>query len=76
MIITKSVSVELTPELVAEAFCEMNASEQAAMFEHIYTLSQRWAGTFAYQMQTVVEMGGASGNARTIMVQIGEAAHE
>ena len=77
MIMTRSVTIELTPQLTAQAFCEMDAQQQAEFFDEVAHISNRWGvGKFAYQMHTVIEMGEARECAKIIMRQIGEAACE
>lgn len=43
MEITKTFDIQLTPEQVAELFCEMDAADQAKFFNEIERLSKQWA---------------------------------
>ena len=42
MIMTRSVTIELTPQLTAHAFCEMDAQQQAEFFNEVAHISNRW----------------------------------
>ena len=77
MIMTRSVTIELTPQLTAHAFCEMDAQQQAEFFNEVAHISNRWGiDKFAYQMNTVVTLGGLTDVGEKIMREIGEAAGE
>ena len=44
MSIQRTVNVTITPQEMAEAFCEMFGEEQAAFFAAIKPISEQWPG--------------------------------
>lgn len=53
MIKNIEVELKLTPQELAEEFCEMGDYEQAIFFESIYNHTKKWDSSFALQMQYV-----------------------
>lgn len=62
----------LTIEEVAEAFCEMDSTEQAAFFNTVYATTSDWAVPFCFQLQMITDDPVLDEGGRSIMRQIGE----
>lgn len=62
------VEIELTPEILAKAFWEMNAQDQALFFEELTTIATTW--DFIIQMCNMNDY--ASDASKFLMKQIAE----
>lgn len=72
MEITKTFDIELTPEQVAELFCEMDAADQAKFFNKVGRLSADWgAGMFEQQMAAVSKHDSLDTDGDKVMGVIG-----
>lgn len=69
--ITKQVPVKLTPEDVAQMFCEMDSNEQARFFNEIAETVKGWDQPFSFQLQAVTDKPELTSQARNVMAQIG-----
>ena len=70
--------IEITPELVAELFANMDAGEQARFFNHIDTVASTWgidADLLPFQMQAITDDDGLTLAGRRVMQMIGEYSH-
>ena len=71
--------VELTPEVLAEQFAEMYASDQARFFNHIDKVASKWSDEGSYflpfQLQSVTDDNGLTLAGRRVMQWIGEYSH-
>jgi hypothetical protein len=75
MIVTKTLEIELTPELLADAFCEFDTEEQALFFNEVARLAELWpGGSFMGQMSRVGTDRALMKRGRTAMEIIGEGA--
>jgi len=69
------VEIALTTQELAEQFCSMKDAEQAEFFSHIGEIVATWtagAGSFAMQLQYLIDSGKLTPRGRSIMCQIGE----
>ena len=66
------VDVELTPEDLADCFCELYADEQAMFFNRISELVEKWNGSFCFQLQAIIDSKVLTSGGKDIMRQIGE----
>lgn len=48
-----TVNLDLTPEELAERFCEMSGDEQARVFNHIAVCTTEWNGPWASQAKSI-----------------------
>jgi len=62
---------EITPEELANEFCEMDGSQQAIFFNSIYELSKLWKRSFPFQMQAILDSEVLNPNGEWIMKTIG-----
>jgi len=73
--------VDLTPELIAELFADLDSTEQARFFNHVDECAQRWRlephnlGGFDFQLCYVTDDDGLTLAGRRIMQMIGEYSH-
>lgn len=63
---------ELTPELLAEAFWDMDSSEQARFYNHLATISNI---NFIFQCQYITDDHDITPGGRRVMSRIGEYAY-
>jgi hypothetical protein len=66
---------EVTPELIAELFCELGSDEQARFFNHIDKVASTWSAGFDYQLQWVTDDDGLTLAGRRVMQEIGNYSH-
>ncbi len=67
---------EITPELVAQLFCDMNEKEQAIFFNTVAEIASVWrGGSLAFQLQSITEDDGLTLAGRRAMQEIGEYSH-
>jgi len=72
--ITETKVIDVTPQILAEAFWELDNDEQAIFFDHLATVSK---GLLEDQMQAVSSFaGGRSLKALEAMISIGKDAAE
>ena len=67
-----TIDVELTPEDLADCFCELYADEQAIFFNRISELVEKWDTSFCFQAHAIESSGKLTNNGRWIMSVIGE----
>lgn len=67
-----TVDVELTPEDLADCFCELYADEQAVFFNRISELVEKWDTSFNFQLQGIGNSGVLTKDGRIIMSMIGD----
>ena len=70
--IIRQLSVTLSPEELAEEFCEMDAAKQVAFFNEIASQTASWRGSFSFQLQAIIDDPTLTPEGRTVMKQIGE----
>jgi len=69
---TKIVEIKLTVSEVSQAFCEMNADEQACFFNCIDTETKKWKQSFCFQLQSITDSEYLTDEGRNIMGLIGD----
>jgi len=76
-IIVNNEIVNSTPELIAEMFCSLDSSEQAAFYNHIDEIASSWPGGYSLpmQFQYITSEEGLTLAGRRVMQQIGEYSH-
>ena len=73
--------VDITPQLVAELFCNMDNHEQALFFNEIPEIASHWKekggsfNDFCFQLQYITNDDGLTLAGRRCMQQIGEYSH-
>lgn len=67
-----AVHIELTPEELAFELSNMDDSQQAAFFNELARLTERWERPFCFQLQWLTENHALTPEGRRIMEQIGE----
>lgn len=73
--ITTEVTIEPTPQQLAEAFCSMDCDEMAQFFNSIYNRTQEWdspATGFEYQVAGIVMDKWLTDGGKYIMETLGE----
>lgn len=74
--ITTQTTVEITvdPEVLANAFCEMDSNEQAMFFNYVAMKTSTWSSTaFPIQMMEAFKSKSISPAGKGIMKEIAEA---
>ena len=66
---------DITPEIIAELFCDLGSDEQARFFNHIAEVASTWSAGFPFQLQWVTDDDGLNLSGRRVMQQIGEYSH-
>lgn len=66
------VQIDLTIDEIAEAFCNMTASQQAEFFGLIDSISSTWDNSLAVQLQSVMDSKLSTKGGRHVMRLIGE----
>lgn len=73
MIIKESqIAFKLTPEELANEFCEMDANEQAEFFNSVGFKTSLWDKHLVFQLQAIVDTHKLSPNGRWFMRTVGE----
>lgn len=70
--ITREITVKLTAEETAKAFCSLDGDQQAQFFNHVHAISQKWEAPFCFQLQWITDSKDLMPGGRKIMEQIGE----
>jgi hypothetical protein len=71
-IIIENKIKELTPELMAVEFWEMDCKQQAEFFNHLDKISDF---NFPFQLQSITDEDGLTLGGRRVMQSIGEYSH-
>lgn len=66
------VDIELSPEDLADCFCNLHDDEQAMFFNHIAELVKTWGNPFCFQLQCIINNKALTSDGQDIMCQIGE----
>jgi hypothetical protein len=66
---------EITPEIVALLFCEMDAKGQAIFFNHVDSLASVWSAPLCFQIQAITDEHGLTLGGRRVMQMIGDYSH-
>jgi len=64
--------IVLTPEELADAFCDMDSDQQAKFFNSIANITSSWDSKFYFQLQHITIEDILSDGARKLMKLIGE----
>ena len=67
-----TVDVELTPENIADCFCDLHDNEQAFFFNRISEVVETWGTSFCFQLQAIIDSKVLTNGGKDIMRQIGE----
>lgn len=70
-----AMSLDITPEQVAEMFADMDSEEQARFFNHVAKVASKWPASLGMQLQCVTEDDGLTMEGRRVMQGIGEYSH-
>lgn len=73
-LITRNVEVnlDLTPQELAQVWCNMPSQQQAAFFNEIADIADKWEGEFCMQLQWITDEECLNDSGRAVMRQIGE----
>ena len=66
------VDIELSPEEIADCFCDLHDNEQALFFNRIAEVVAAWGTSFCFQLQSVIDSKVLTSDGKDIMCQIGE----
>lgn len=66
------INVELSPEDIADCFCDLRDDEQAVFFNRISEVVKKWGSPFCFQLQHIINNGILTRDGKEIMCQIGE----
>ncbi|MCP4342091.1 MAG: hypothetical protein GY799_25215 [Desulfobulbaceae bacterium] len=64
--------IDLTPELVAAQFANMQSDDQARFFNHVATIVSTWSRPMCFQLQSITDDENLTHAGREVMQQIGE----
>ena len=67
-----NIELEVTPELLAKWFANMDSREQATFFNVLADEVAEWGAPFAFQMDAISAEKHLTNEARDIMKKIGE----
>ena len=70
------IDVEMSPEDIADCFCELHDDGQALFFNRIAEVVATWGNPFCFQLQSIADNKVLTGDGRKIMRQIGEYGQE
>jgi hypothetical protein len=65
----------ITPEVIAELFCDLSSDQQAAFFNHVDSVASTWKSDLCFQLQYITDEDGLTLAGRRVMQQIGEYSH-
>lgn len=65
----------LTPEQLAEAFCNLDSAGQARFFNHVDAVASNWKFGMSMQLQYITDDDGLTLAGRRVMQHIGEYSH-
>ena len=64
--------IDITPELLAELFAELDSQEQARFFNHVDEVASPW---LPFQLQYITDDDGLTLAGRRVMQYIGDYSH-
>ena len=70
------IDIELSPEDLADCFCDLHSDEQAFFFNRIAEVVETWANSFTFQLQCMIDNNVLTIDGKEIMRQIGEYGEE
>lgn len=65
----------VSPEKIAELFCDLDADEQARFYNHIDLVASKWSSLFCFQLQAITDSPELTYAGRRVMDSIGEYSH-
>ena len=66
------VKIDLTPEDLADIWCDLDSEQQAKFFNQVANISSQWDRDFPWQMQHITDESCLTAAGRDIMKTIGE----
>lgn len=66
------IDIEMSPEDIADCFCDLHDDEQALFFNRIAEVVATWCNPFCFQLQYIINKKILTRDGREIMRQIGE----
>ena len=66
------VDIELSPEDIADCFCDLHNDEQALFFNHIADVVAVWDSNFCFQLQSIINSKALTNSGKAVMHTIGE----
>lgn len=70
------VDIDMSPENIADYFCDLSSSEQAIFFNRIAEVTAKWGTSFCFQLEYIVSSNLLTREGKEIMRQIGEYGEE
>ena len=67
--------IEITPEILAELFTELDSDQQAVFFNHIDAVASKWQSPFCFQLQSITDSDCLTLQGRRVMQGIGDYSH-
>ena len=74
-ILINNVLEEITPQVIANLFCDMRSDEQALFFNEVAKISTKWSSSFPFQLQYITDDDGLDLGGRRVMQDIGDYSH-
>jgi hypothetical protein len=68
---TIDIELKLTPQEIAQEFCNTDSKEQALFFNSVADISSKWRGPFCCQLQAITDEECLTNEGRFVMEQIG-----
>jgi len=69
---TTDVTVELSPEDIADCFCDLYNDEQAMFFNRIAEVTAIWNTRFCIQVESIIDSNMLTKGGKKIILQLGE----
>lgn len=66
-----AVEVDITPAKCADIFATMDGDEQAEFFNALAEHIKEWQNPFCFQLQSVIDSGKLTAEAKQVMFEIG-----
>ncbi len=67
-----TVPVLLTPEQIAEFWCELDSHDQARFFNEVARRSADWGAPFPFQVQAIIDSKELTIEGRSVMQDFGD----
>ncbi len=68
----KDVTLDVTPNDIADLFCSMDSDEQAIFFNKVAKNIKQWESPLYFQLQAITDSAELTEEARLIMKEIGD----
>lgn len=66
------VDINMSPENIADCFCDLHSDEQAIFFNRVAEVTATWGAPFCFQLQYIIDSNMLTREGEEIMCQIGE----